>query len=171
MKLKTPKYFKNSKVTKFHSCNLPMSWLCNFFPNQSLLFTSSCSTITYPHAYHVYYRIFEYIHVRSRTKTLKTRKKFSKFRKQSRLGREKVSKIKSTSNTNFEKAPISRKQTIFRIKIIYYRTSCTLVIQQSGFSGQQVFKSKDITNGLWDQRTKKSFPCHSNGDFGSKFPS
>ena len=102
-------------------------------------------------------------------KTLKTRKKFSKFRKQSRLCREKVSKIKSTSNTNFEKAPISRKQTIFRIEIIYYRTSCTLVIQQSGFSGQQVFKSRDITNGLRDQRTKKSFPCHSNGDFGSKF--
>ena len=57
-------------------------------------------------------------------KTLKTRKKFSKFRKQSRLGREKVSKIKSTSNTNFEKAPISRKQTIFRIEIHYYRISC-----------------------------------------------
>ena len=75
-------------------------------------------------------------------KTLKTRKKFSKFRKQSRLGREKVSKIKSTSDTNFEKAPISRKQTIFRIEIHYYRMSCcpmVSVIKQSGFSGQQNF--------------------------------
>ena len=91
-------------------------------------------------------------------KTLKTRKKFSKFRKQSRLGREKVSKIKSTSNTNFEKAPISRKQIIFRIEIIYYRTTCTLVIQPSGFSGHQIFKSKNIAghqgHGLRDSWTK-----------------
>ena len=61
-------------------------------------------------------------------KTLKTRKKFSKFRKQSRLGREKVSKIKSTSNTNLKKAPISRKQTIFRIEINYKRISCSPMI-------------------------------------------
>ena len=81
-------------------------------------------------------------------KTLKTRKKFSKFRKQSRSGREKVSKIKSTSNTNFEKAPISRKQIIFRIEIIYYRTTCTLIIKQSGFSGQQIFKSIGLANDV-----------------------
>ena len=105
-----------------------MSWLCNFFPNQSLLFTSSCSTITYPRACHVYYRIFEYIHVRSRTKNSQNSQKILKIPETISFRPEKVSKIKSTSNTNFEKAPISRKQTIFRIEIHYYRMSCCLIV-------------------------------------------
>ena len=85
-------------------------------------------------------------------KTLKTRKKFSKFRKQSRLGREKVSKIKSTSNTNFEKAPISRKQTIFRIEIHYYRMSCcpmvTLLWSNNQGSVDDKISNTDRGDGL-----------------------
>ena len=82
-------------------------------------------------------------------KTLKTRKKFSKFRKQSRLGREKVSKIKSTSNTNFEKAPISRKQTIFRIEIHYYRMSCCPMVTLLWSNNQGSADNKMSNTDRW----------------------